>query len=246
MRGRRTRVASRERGDRGFTLVELLVVIAIIAVLAAMLFPVFASARKAAAKAGCQSNLRQIGMAFAMYVSDYSDCFPNTGDPYLWMGRRWRWPLQPYLALAQKRDPVDPANPNVSIAGGPGILFCPADAQAMQQWDGTSYGYSAAFYHTPAQIAAMTTTDLYSPSGPPPMTQQVDAVAYPTQKAMAADWLSNHQSPPLGWWSWEGARNYLFVDGHVKFLQSGQLNAAGNGFPDINLTVGGLGGKDLG
>ena len=231
-------------GRCGFTLIELLVVIAIIAILAAILFPVLASARKASMRAGCQSNLRQIGMAFAMYVSDNSDCFPNTDDPYLWMGRRWRWPLQPYLALAQQRDPA--GDPNLSTAGGPGILFCPADTQAIQQWDGTSYGYSAAFYHTPAQIAAMTTADLYSPSGPPPVTQRMDAVTYPAQKAMAADWLSNHQPPPLGWWSWEGARNYLFVDGHVKFFQSSQLNAAVNGFPDLNLTVGGLGGKDVG
>jgi prepilin-type N-terminal cleavage/methylation domain-containing protein/prepilin-type processing-associated H-X9-DG protein len=230
----------------GFTLLELLVVIAIIAVLAAILFPVLAQARNASLKSACQSNLRQIGLAFALYVADYSECFPNTGDPYLWMGRRWRWPLQRYLALAQQRSPSDPDNPNVSVAGGPGILLCPADQVAIHQWDGTSYGYSAAFYHTPAQIATMTTVDLYSPSSPPPVTQRMEAVTYPTQKAMCADWLSNHQDPPLGWWSWEGARNYLFVDGHVKYLQSRQLNAAGSGYPDINLTVGGLTGRDVG
>lgn len=228
----------------GFTLLELLVVLAIIAVVAAVLFPVLAQAQRTALRATCQSNLRQIGLAFSLYLADYTECFPNTGDPYLWMGRRWRWPLQPYLALAQRRDPA--GDPNLSVGGGPGILLCPADAQAVQQWDGTSYGYSAAFYHTPDQIAAMTTVDLYSPSSPPPITQRMEAVNYPAQKAMCADWLSNHQSPPLGWWSWEGARNYLFVDGHVKYLQSRQINAAGNGYPDINLTIGGLGGKDVG
>ncbi len=228
----------------GFTLLELLVVLAIIAVLAAILFPVLAQAQRAALRTTCQSNLRQIGLAFSLYSADYTECFPNTGDPYLWMGRRWRWPLEPYLALAQRRDPT--GDPNLSVGGAPGLLLCPADAQALQQWDGTSYGYSAAFYHTPEQIAGMTTVDLYSPSGPPPVTQHMEAVTYPAQKAICADWLSNHQAPPLGWWSWEGARNYLFVDGHVKYLQSRQINATATGYPDINLTIGGLGGKDVG
>ena len=59
--------------SRGFTLIELLVVIAIIAILAAILFPVFAKAREKARQASCQSNLKQIGLAFAMYSSDYDE-----------------------------------------------------------------------------------------------------------------------------------------------------------------------------
>lgn len=232
--------------EAAFTLLELLVVIAILALLAAVLFPAFARARHASLKTVCQSNLRQIGQAFSLYLVDYDDRFPNTGDPYLWMGRRWRWPLQPYLALAARRDPAAPEDPNRSVNNVPAILLCPADQTALQQWDGTSYGYSAAFYHTPAQIAAMTTVDLYSPSSPPPITQSLAGVQYPAQKALAAEWLSNHQSPAVGWWSWEGARNYLFVDGHVKYLQARQLHPAGTSLPDINLTVGGLGGKDVG
>jgi prepilin-type N-terminal cleavage/methylation domain-containing protein/prepilin-type processing-associated H-X9-DG protein len=61
---------------RGFTLIELLVVIAIIAILAAILFPVFARAREKARQASCQSNLKQIALAFQMYVSDYDELFP--------------------------------------------------------------------------------------------------------------------------------------------------------------------------
>jgi prepilin-type N-terminal cleavage/methylation domain-containing protein/prepilin-type processing-associated H-X9-DG protein len=58
---------------KAFTLIELLVVIAIIAILAAILFPVFAQAREAARKASCQSNLKQIGNAWMMYVQDYDE-----------------------------------------------------------------------------------------------------------------------------------------------------------------------------
>jgi len=64
----------------GFTLIELLVVIAIIAILAAILFPVFAQAREKARQASCQSNLKQIGLAFKMYVQDYDEKWPRA-DP---------------------------------------------------------------------------------------------------------------------------------------------------------------------
>ncbi|HLK56217.1 MAG TPA: DUF1559 domain-containing protein [Chthonomonadaceae bacterium] len=64
------------RKRRGFTLIELLVVIAIIAILAAILFPVFAQAREKARQATCLSNLKQLGLAFLMYASDYDGNFP--------------------------------------------------------------------------------------------------------------------------------------------------------------------------
>jgi prepilin-type N-terminal cleavage/methylation domain-containing protein/prepilin-type processing-associated H-X9-DG protein len=68
------------RDRKGFTLIELLVVIAIIAVLAAILFPVFARARKAAQASTCQSNLKQIGNAVKMYLTDWDDTYPTNRD----------------------------------------------------------------------------------------------------------------------------------------------------------------------
>jgi prepilin-type N-terminal cleavage/methylation domain-containing protein/prepilin-type processing-associated H-X9-DG protein len=73
---------------KAFTLIELLIVIAIIAILAALLFPVFAQAREAARKTTCQSHLKQVGAALAMYRSDYDEvnvryrfCPDRPGDP---------------------------------------------------------------------------------------------------------------------------------------------------------------------
>lgn len=61
------------RKSNGFTLIELLVVIAIIAILAAILFPVFASAREKARQTMCLSNEKQIALAFVEYCQDYDE-----------------------------------------------------------------------------------------------------------------------------------------------------------------------------
>ncbi len=96
----------KKRKKSGFTLIEILVVIAIISILAAILFPVFARARENARRASCLSNLKQLGLGVQMYTQDYDERMPpayqyngapgDTTQLYSWMAL-----IMPYVKSSQ-------------------------------------------------------------------------------------------------------------------------------------------------
>ena len=220
----------------GFTIVEVLVVAAIVTVLAALLLPALGRAREAARRVVCASNLKEIGVALHLYLQDYNGTFPIAQDPvstdpyyWLWMGRGWRGLLESYLSRELR------------------VLYCPSDLKAIERWESTSYGYSMAFYHSPEHLQSMTDPSATYSNPVPSVPQKLVMVEYPARKAVMGEWLSNHRrvKDDPGWWGWAGARNFLFVDGHVEFVPAEKMRPAYDNFPDINLTVGGIGGRDI-
>jgi len=225
-----------------FTLIELLVVVAIIAILLAMMLPTLGRARTAGYKTLCASNLRQVSLAFGMYLGDHNGVYPAgddtaataVGGPWVWMGRGFRPLLMPYIV----RD-IDKDNPSV--------LWCPADPSDPIEWERTSYGYSMSFYHSLEQINQMTDKACCYSNPVPETAVTSSGVAWPARKILAGEWLSNHQTldADSGWWSWRGARNFLFADAHVEFVPADKIKPANNGLPDPNLTRDGHEGADL-
>lgn len=213
----------------GFTLIELLVVIAIIAILAATLFPVFARIREKARTTSCQNNLKQIGIAIALYCQDYDGCLPwvSMGSKYHLassVARGWNNNLliplgPPYVFLSDVLEPYiknkqiwycPSTDPGELIANDPFALY------TFSQ-NGGSYFYN---YRTPLKGGS---------------AENADEIANFPAKVLAGepiDTLNNPANVSLVWdirhWGLpndlnahllhNSGLNVLFADNHVKFL----------------------------
>jgi prepilin-type N-terminal cleavage/methylation domain-containing protein len=152
---------------RGFTLIEILVVIAIIAVLAGLLIPALARTRAKANQARCAVQLRDIGQMLQMYFGENRNTLPKVN-----MMPSLQPPLNSYPSLAQLLAPY--------ARGGTRVFQCPAD-QITQPAPGAPPGFetyfareqSSYYWNEDVSIRASRVTDLKN-SDAVPLVQEYE------------------------------------------------------------------------
>jgi prepilin-type N-terminal cleavage/methylation domain-containing protein/prepilin-type processing-associated H-X9-DG protein len=113
------------RKNHGFTLVELLVVVAIIALLIALALPAVHTARRAADRTACKATLRGVGVGLRMYLNASNERLPES-------------PNMPSLGPEGEPPITEVLDPYLENANA---FKCPADLTYFQR-EGTSYAYN--------------------------------------------------------------------------------------------------------
>ena len=213
--------------NRAFTLIELLVVIAVIAILAALLFPVFSRARDKARQASCASNLKQLGLAAALYIQDYDEHYPlghaPEADPLITFDEGGDY--EPHF--------IELLRPYVKNSQNQGVWRCPSDPSQVLRKEGDhtefhvsysvngwfEYGEPLAQVDSPADkvyVVESTDDDHFhwwmmgrKQASDPYLT--LDQL--PKKKLIEQVAMTRHS---------EGA-NYLFADWHVKWSRFARL-----------------------
>jgi prepilin-type N-terminal cleavage/methylation domain-containing protein len=216
-----------------FTLIELLVVIAIIAILAAILFPVFAQARRKARQITCVSNEKQIGLAVLMYAGDYDELVPPRSHTD---GTSWKSLLYKYSKSKEVfRCPSNPRQNDLDydITGATGVLGFTVSYSANtditsarnRPFVNTPDTIALAALQSPAQIIGIAeTTTRYTDF----KLEQPGSWGQPTARGAIyeGNLFAGHN----------GLSNFLFMDDHVKAMKPlATLDTSSGGSGSLNL-----------
>jgi prepilin-type N-terminal cleavage/methylation domain-containing protein len=230
-----------KRRRNGFTLIELLVVIAVIAMLLAILLPALRKAKTITKRVTCQSNLKQIALAWNMYLDDNDGRFYQGTNVNLDYGG-WRGivdsshrPLNMYFNL-----PVDLPD-DVETKNDAKMFCCPADRGGVPgpALRDKAFHYWGTSYQTNIFLIGQNRCGAFSQK-----TQALDAeisnrlanlnlnrVSNPSRLLLVGDygWINQWvPESPQRWWDewkelaeWHGradCHNMAFLDSHAKFL----------------------------
>lgn len=216
---------------QAFTLIELLVVISIIAILASILFPVFSQAKEAAKATACLSNMKQVGLALAMYEQDYDDqiffrtvsstsvgrtrvvnptFMSKTINPGLYDQELWYNVLSPYLRSTK-------------------IWACPSDAQPTLSADPTGALTIPRSYIVSSAIEDLTGSQVQNAAETIVVTEKWSTAGDTWVDQMDGDMLPQQTNPmemnvPAN--RHNGGMNSAFFDGHAKWTTPGQIWAS--------------------
>ncbi|MDR3710385.1 MAG: DUF1559 domain-containing protein [Capsulimonadaceae bacterium] len=231
----------RRYGRTAFTLIELLVVIAIIAILAAILFPVFATAREKARQTACLNNMKQIGLGAMQYMADYDETYPaaayvfqgaNSGagpslgyllDPYIKSANVWRCPsdtlnTNPVYTTGTTTATSYPNYKNVSYAYNC-MFFCPG----VNNWPNP---LNASKCQTPANDALVVAAWGTAPNSS--LTWIIDTLYYsapPAYNSPSNRIEGSLQAPQPTSTGHSGGGTYILADGHAKWFSSGYITS---------------------
>lgn len=192
---------------RGFTLIELTVVLAAFLVLTAILFPIISEKREAERKRrnfhACQANIRQVGLAIKQYVSDHGESYPlvQVGpSPYGWADT-----VQPYARSAQ-------------------LFQCPTEETLPAPGsNAVTANYTDYFYNSrlesknESSFEYIATTIVLGDAAPGDARQHSTGG---TSKIPGTASLVNRAGVPTGAaLRHQKGAHYIFADGHIKWLK---------------------------
>lgn len=199
------------RVQRGFTLVEILVVIGILMLLGALLFPVFSRARENGKRTVCLSNLKQVALSLEMYTQDNNRRYPPAPPtpPTGLLG--WSWAVK-------------------DIAKSDEIFQCPSEGKKPDE------GFSD--YWMNANLLGKSDVRIRQPAS---VILNGDGEANSVEYALAEiasspDWEQWDKEDPYATRHLGGA-NYSFADGHVKFLKPDQVTTSAPDGTNFSLLI---------
>ncbi len=217
----------------GFTLVEILIVVAIISLLAAVLLPVFTKARARGQQTACLSNLRQLSLATFQYIQDSDDRYPYGGDPGDLYTDGWLYSENgKYWAAVQQMQSNKQLLSNVmsGYVKNHALWHCPSDNgfdRTGQYENNSLVAFPSAFqafgmsyaYTTQLALEGQTISSVRAWSRNPPYSEH-----NPADIGLFYDLVGHwHGGAKLS----EGRLNYVMLDGHavnVDRTRADQLN----------------------